>query len=227
MDNSNVTENQRKYYEDLLKTHGHGVKAVASGKQIYKDVRYDKLSKIFNNDDVFTIHDVGCGVGHYYEYIKDNFSNKDVTYSGTEITQDFVDICNENYPTNNFFLNDLSKSPFKEKYDYLIFGGTFYHLAGSSPDEYFEFVKKMLKNGFDSSIRGIAFNFVTEYVDYRLDDLFYCELNDMIIFLINNISRFFTIDHSSPLYEYTICVYHEEYIRELYPQDSFTKYFKK
>ena len=150
MNDSNVTNNQKKYYEGLLKIHGPGVKAVASGLQVYKDARYESLSKVFDNDNAFTIHDVGCGVGHYYEYIKDNFLDKDIAYSGTEITQHFVDICSEKYPNNKFFLRDLAKTPFESKYDYLIFGGTFYHLAESSPVEYFEFVKKMIKNGFDS-----------------------------------------------------------------------------
>lgn len=221
-----VTKNQKNYYESLLKEHGPSVHAVASASQVYKNTRYDKLSKVFDTDDVFTIHDVGCGIGHYYEYLKENHPGKDIKYSGTEITDKFVQFCKNKYPESDFYLRDLSISPYSEKYDYLIYGGTFYHMAGSDKDAYFEFVKKMIKNGFDSANKGISFNLITEFVDYEVDDLFYCKMGDLIEFLVKDVSRYFKIDHSSPLYEYTVSLYHESYLKEKYTDAEFDKYYR-
>jgi hypothetical protein len=72
----------------------------------------------------------------------------------------------------------------------------------------------------------VAFNFVTGCVDYRYDELFYGELPEIVDFVVKELSHFFTIDHGTPLYEYTVCVYHEDYIASQYTDEAFRKYFK-
>lgn len=228
-DNSTVSFKQAAYYGRLLEKHGPGVEAVASGQQIYKDLRYKKLSNIFSSDigDSLIVHDVGCGLGHLYEYLKDTFPEKNIVYSGSEVTPKFVKTCRKNYPEIRFYLRDLYTGPFHEAYDYLMFGGTFYHLAGSSAHDFESFVHQMLCNGFASCRKGMAFNLITGYVDYHQEDLFYCDLPKLINFIVKNLSRFFTIDHATPLYEYTVCVFHEKYIADNYKETAFLKYFKK
>lgn len=45
-------------------------------------------------------------------------------------------------------------------------------------------------------------------------------------FTVRELSRHFEFDELGPLYEYALRVYRLEYIRALYPQDAFAKYFK-
>jgi SAM-dependent methyltransferase len=228
-ENAAVSFKQADYYGCLLEKHGPGVDAIASGQQIFKDLRYKKLSNIFSSDqDGFLIvHDVGCGLGHFYEYLKEKFPLKNLIYSGSEVTPKFVEICQRKFPESSFYLRDLCSGPFPEQCDYLVFGGTFYHLAGSSAHDFEGFVHQMLLNGFASCRKGMAFNFITGFVDYQKEDLFYCDLPNMTDFIVNNLSRFFTIDHATPLYEYTVCVYHEKHISDLYKETDYAKYFKK
>lgn len=225
-DATDVSKHQAGYYGSLFERHGPSVDAVASGQQVYKDLRYQKLSAVFQDDDDFTVHDVGFGLGHYYEYLKARFPNKRFTYSGSEITPQFVEHCRQAYPECSFDDRDLAAAPFAEPYDYLIFGGTFYHLEGVDHDTFTAFVRAMLANGFRSARRGIAFNLVTGFVDYRYDSLYYGDLADLLPFVVNNLSRFFTVDHSTPLYEYTVCVYHEAYVAAQNPGEAFRKYYK-
>ena len=226
MEFDKISEQQADYYGRLFQEYGPGVEAVASGKQIYKNLRYEKLCNIFAKDKELSLHDVGFGLGHLYQYIIKSFPDKIVHYSGSEITPDFVTYCRENYPECKFFKRDLSEKVFDDKYDYLIFGGTFYHRISIPVEEFNVFIKKILSNAFNMCQRGIAFNFITGFVEYRYSELFYGEVNEIISFIVRNLSRYFIIDHAYPLYEYTMLVYQENYIAELYNDADFKKYYK-
>jgi hypothetical protein len=223
---NDVADKQAEYYSSLYKKHGTSIHAVASGEQTYKNLRYEKLSAVLNRDNNFTVHDIGCGLSHYYDFLKLNYPDKKIEYSGSDITPEFVEYSKKAHPECEYYLHDLSTTPSSERYDYVIYGGVFYHLAGSTSEEFEVFMKNILRNGFDSAKRGISFNFVTSYVDYKLDDLFYINLSSVIDFVASSLSRFFTIDHSTPLFEYTVCVYKKEYIKELYSEKVFDKYLR-
>jgi len=224
MEKNNI-DLQKKYYGELYEKHGYSPKAVASGEQIYKDLRYKYLSNVFGNNLAFSLHDVGFGLGHYWEYLKNEYSDRKVEYSGSEVVPAFVKFCEDKYPEGRFYLRDILSSPDTEKYDYIVFGGTFYHLAGISSEKMLEYVLMMLQKAFSMCRRGVVVNFVTSYCEYSSDDLFYCSPAFMLDYVVRNISRFCTIEHNSPLYEFTLCIYKSEYVEEEYPQDEFKKYF--
>ena len=130
-ESSTVSSLQSDYYSALLKKYGDDdVKSVASGNPEAKYVRYRQLSGIFSQDASFTLHDVGFGLGHYYDFIKERFPEKAITYSGSEVTTEFVTHCREKYSGVEFLHRDLSSQPFEEAYDYFIFAGTFTTVQG-------------------------------------------------------------------------------------------------
>ena len=225
-ESSTVSSLQSDYYSALLKKYGDDdVKSVASGNPEAKYVRYRQLSGIFSQDASFTLHDVGFGLGHYYDFIKERFPEKAITYSGSEVTTEFVTHCREKYSGAEFLHRDLSSQPFEEAYDYFIFAGTFYHSAGASKAEFKDWLKCFLVNCFANTKRGMAFNLVTSYVEYQTDDLFYFDLGELLDFVVSDLSRFFEIHHASPLYEHTIYVYKQDYIASVNPESAFDKYF--
>lgn len=218
-------KSQSKLYTDLLNKFGPSVNAVASGDQAYKNLRYKNLINLFTDDADFSVHDVGFGLAHFWEYMKSELSERRILYSGSEITEQFVVYCKEHYSDLDFRFRDLADGPFEDNYDYLVFGGTFYHLAGTPEKEFQEYVFSLIENAFSMSRRGVSFNLITEFVDYRRDDLFYCRVSELLKFLNSRLSRFFTLHHDYPLYEYTVCVYQESYIASKYPEQYFEKYF--
>ena len=193
----------------------------------YKNLRYERLSKVFERDSEFSIHDVGFGVGHYLEYLRTEYPDRNIAYSGSEVTKEFVEFCIKEYPENRFYNRDLSEKTYKDLYDYLIFGGTFYHILDDQNEAFAKFIKAILTNAFKMSNKGIAFNFISEFVDYKYDGLYYQSIDSITNYIVNNLSRHFIIDHSSPLYEFTVCVYKEKYIKSCYPGKEFQKYYKK
>jgi len=74
--------------------------------------------------------------------------------------------------------------------------------------------------------KGIAFNFISPFVDYYQTEVYYSNLPKIINFINDKLSRFFVIKHNYALYEYTVYVYREEYIKLLHPELEFQKYFK-
>ena len=221
-----ISDSQAALYGGLFDTHGVSVDAVASGKQIYKELRYEKTCKGFEQDDNFTLHDVGFGLGHFWEYVKNRYPDKNIEYSGSEVTEKFQHYCQEKYPESKFYLRDIAEGPAEDKYDYVVFGGTFNLIAGNSPEEFQEYVFSVLRNAFAMCKRGLIFNLITSYVEYRYDRLFYCDLGELINFVAKDLSRFFSLQHDYPLYEHTVCVYREAHIASQYPEEEFHKYYK-
>ena len=220
-----ISDAQASYYGKLFQDHGPGVDAVASGKQIYKDLRYAQLCRVFGDDSAFSLHDVGFGLCHLYEYVKTRFPDRSIMYSGSEVTPAFIEMARDRYRECEFQLRDIATTACKERYDYIVLGGTFYHLAGADAKSYEEYVKTILSNAFAMCSRGLVFNLITGFVGYRHENLFYGELADMLPFVVRNLSRFFTVQHNYPLFEYTLCVYTSPQVSRQYPDSAFDKYF--
>ena len=64
-----------------------------------------------------------------------------------------------------------------------------------------------LRHMFAACDVGIAFNAITDVVDYRSDDLWYSNAGEMLRFCQTELSRHVTLRHDYPLYEYTVYVY--------------------
>jgi hypothetical protein len=64
--------------------------------------------------------------------------------------------------------------------------------------------------------RGISMNFITTYVDYKYDFLFYMSPARILDFCRKNFSRHIVIRHDYPLWEYSVFVYNPEFIKQAY-----------
>lgn len=222
-----ISKTQIDYYEKQFLKYGYSSEAVGSENPITKKLRYEKLSSMFLEVNNFSIHDIGHGLGHYYQYLKETFPGKKFSYSGSEVCPQFTSFCQERYPECSFYLRDLSEKAFPEKYDYIVFGGTFYHIENNREEDWKYFIESIIKNAFVSSTKAVAFNFITEYCDYFQPGLFYCKVDYITDYIVKNLSRFFTIDHAYPLYEYTLTVYHQDPIKQRYSEHEFRRYFKE
>ena len=224
--NNYVEEIQKKYYGKLLEEYGYNYKAVSSETKEHKKLRYNNLLKIIDCNQEFSIHDVGCGIGNLLEYMDENLKDHHFIYSGSEIVKEFYDYCREAYPGNKFFLRNIADKSFEDKYDYIVLSGIFHQMRNISIKDWEEFYRNLIKNSFQMSKKGIAFNFVTEFVDFYQPGIYYCNINKLINFINDNLSRFFVINHSYPLYELTVFVYKEAFIKSKYKEIEFEKYFK-
>lgn len=218
--------NQECFYKELLEKYKGTTMAVSSESLAHKKSRFKHITDIFESDDNISIHDVGMGLADMYTYIQENFPQKKITYSGSEILIEFVNEASQRFPNLSFYHRDLAEKPFDDCYDYLLMSGVFHQRRENTIREWEEFAQNLIFNSFQMCKKGIAFNFISPFVDYYQTQVYYSNLPKIVNFINDKLSRFFVIKHNYALYEYTVYVYREEYIKLLHPEPEFQKYFK-
>lgn len=216
----NIGKVQNEFYKKFYKIHNN-----ISVSDEYQKIRYEKLSNMFKMDNNFSIHDIGMGLGGFLEYLN-NSTDKKFSYSGSEINEEFYNICSKRYPDNKFYLRNLADKAYEDKYDYLIMNAIFNTKENVTITEWEKYIFRMISNAYSMANKGIAFSILTEFCDFYEKNLYYCKLYKLLNYINDNLSRFFEIQQSYPLYEMTVFVYKVDYIKEIYNEKCFKKYFK-
>lgn len=216
---------QEAYYSKLYNDYKGTPMAVSSESLKHKELRYKNISGVFGEEDSFSLHDVGMGLGDYYGFLNKYYSDRKIIYSGSDILQDYVIESSRRFPDRKFYLRNLATSLAEDKYDYLILSGVFHQRRDTSIKNWEQYMQILISNCFAMSNKGIAFNAVTQFVDYYQPNIYYCNIHKLIEFINHRLSRFFTLKHDYALYELTVYVYKEEYIQHKYNEKEFEKYF--
>lgn len=221
-----VREAQEKYFRYLYTEFAGTPKAVSSESLEHKKLRFAQISRIFEGNDNFSIHDIGMGLAAYLDYMNENFPDLNYEYSGTEILPEYVDNVMSRFPKNRFYLRDVAEIQPEEKYDYVVMSGVFHQRRETSIRDWEAFSQKLISNAFKMSKIAVGFNFISPFVDFYQTEVYYCNLMKLIHFINDDLSRFFVINHNYALFEFTVFVYQESYIKSKYVQSEFQKYFK-
>jgi hypothetical protein len=94
--------------------------------------------------------------------------------------------------------------------------GVFHQRRETTIPEWERFAFQLIENVFALANKGIAFNFITPFVDFYQTQVYYSNLPKLLNFINDNLSRFFTIEHDYALFEYTVFVYKEDFIKDKY-----------
>lgn len=82
-----VHKNINNYYTNKVITHGATPKGVDWNGEESQFVRFTQLSKIISQDN-FSINDIGCGYGKYFEFLQNRFST--FNYFGFDLSQEMI-----------------------------------------------------------------------------------------------------------------------------------------
>ena len=197
-----MQKNNKSLLEDLIKKynrnfteHGFSTKSVgwSSGKT---DERYFQLFKYLDN---FTsVLDIGCGLGHLYLYLNPKFN---IHYTGTEINPNFYNFCKESYVDSDFYLQSDLVPSLNQKFDVIVMSGLFNTSLNNETLPY----QKLLDKAFILSNKYITFNFLSEDVDFKDDNLNYTSLGEVIEYCENR-SKEIIIKKSALLHEVTVTI---------------------
>ena len=221
-----VRRQQVEFFEQLFREHRGTPFEVASETPAHKALRYTRLTQFMDPDGPFSVHDVGMGLAHYYEFLKNDPRTSHVQYSGTEIVSDYHDFCVKKYPGVPFFLRDLRDAPAGECYDYVVLSGVFHQMRENTRRQWEDYMFTLLAKAFAMSRRGMIFNVISEHVDFYRAEQYYADLTKVMHFIVDRLSRFFVTDHAYPLFEATFCVRQAEFIRQRFPEPEFQKYLR-
>lgn len=187
-----------KHYSSRLSSEGPTYEALRTGPRERRELRFKIIQEIgIKNGD--SIIDIGCGYGDFAEYL---IRNKiEVDYTGIDINPDFIEIARKKYPEHRFQLLDVINDNF-EAADWIVSSSCF-NLKLKAQSNY-EFMFELLKVAYQHSKKGVAIDMFTDYVDFKVDKMFYYS-PEKIFSMAKTITKRVCLRNDYPMFEF--CIY--------------------
>lgn len=187
-------------YDERLDQFGDDIRTLGSGTEERRRLRFEVLRDVGIASGC-SVLDLGCGFGDFYGYLSSR--GIAVDYLGLDINPRLLDVARVKYPSAVFADRDFLSSDIGAV-DFIVASGTF-NLALKAADNY-EYVERIVRRAYRLARRGVAIDFHTSYVDFRVDDIFYYEPEKMLS-MAKTISKRVTLRHDYPLYEFCLYVF--------------------
>lgn len=193
-----------KYFDDKISQFGSCPEGVGWNSDKAQIVRFDQISKIIAPTTHFSINDIGCGYGKYYEYLKNKF--RSFEYHGNDLSQYMIEFAQKNYPEATY--SHIEKISDINVAEYTVASGIFNLKFSYSNEEWLEYVLSSILELEKKATKGLGFNLLTNYSDMHLmkDELFYADPLYIFDFCKKNISPNVALLHDYDLYDFTILV---------------------
>lgn len=191
-------------YEDSLEKHGTAPKGVGWRDEDSHNLRFEKLVSVIAGDDAVSINDLGCGYGSLHGYLR-SIGRTVSHYRGYDISEKMLAEARDALP-NDPSIELLPGALLAAEADYSFASGIFNVRLETTEEDWREHVLATLANMNAFSTRGFAFNLLSTYVEYREDHLFYGDPLYFFDHCKKNFSRFVSLLHDYPLYEWTVIV---------------------
>jgi SAM-dependent methyltransferase len=204
---TDALEGVRRLYENSLAVHGLTSKGVGWKDIASQLLRFEKLAQLFDERDTgrpISVNDLGCGYGAMFHYLAALPTVRLARYNGYDISDEMLRAAQDTVADPRA---DFMNSPkLTLSADYSFVSGTFNVKLKATDLEWTEYIKETLANLSAYSTRGFAFNLLTTYVDWKQENLFYADPFFFFDFCKRNFSRYVSLLHDYPLYEWTIIV---------------------
>lgn len=189
-------------YRDRLLQYGPGIKALASGTEARREIRFDILTEIGIREGS-SVLDVGCGFADYYAYLRKNGIN--VQYTGVDIVPELIESACAAHPGLDLHVRDLQENPFPESsFDYVVCSQVFnLHLGEGKNDA---LVRDMLRIMFRIARHGVAVDLLSSYVDFKQDHLHYYQPEEIFSYA-KQLTRRVALRHDYPMFEFCTYLY--------------------
>lgn len=195
-------------YSDNLKVYGTTSMSVGWRDEASQALRFEKLCKVFEITEPYkgdvTINDLGCGYGAMFPFLDRVRSVNLVRYHGYDISSDMLDSAKHFVSDPRAHFVQTSKAELNAEFSFV--SGTFNVKFEASEEAWTDHIKQMLMDLNKVSSKGLAFNLLSTYVDWKEPHLYYGDPLMFFDFCKRNMSRYVTLLHDYPLYEWTILV---------------------
>lgn len=200
--------NLKKEYEKHLQK--HDINTPEAVHFVGKDkswLRFKILTEIdeLNNKKIL---DFGCGNALLLDFLQEKQINCD--YYGWDISEKMINVAKKRHPKSNFKVVDILNEDFKEYsnfFDYILISGVFNGKFCVGTQVHKDWIEYTILKLWSLCNNGISVNFMTEYVDWKEDYLYYCPIGKITPFIVKNLSRWYVLRHDYRLWEYTMYIY--------------------
>lgn len=197
------------FYREQLSTHESGYKATGWGNPIIQHHNFLLASEIEGLQPGMRVLDVGCGLGDFYQFLKNQ--DIDVNYTGVDICPEMISRAQILHPDATFFEHDVVQSPLESEFDYVFCSGT----LNLRVDNHEDWLKGMITALYDHCSRGVAFNLLSlphaqDREDFQHAGDFYFADPAKIFTHCQTLSRRVTLNHSDNIETFNVYIYREE-----------------
>jgi SAM-dependent methyltransferase len=193
------------HYEARLREHGPGARGMD-----WKDERSQRLRFAMLVDGLElagrSLHDVGCGSGELCAYLEER--GLAVDYRGSDLSAEMIQAARARHPRATFERADLLADELAPA-DVLVTSGLFHVKLAATDEAWGSFVRDMLRRMFALARHAIAFNLMSDQVDFRVPELHYTSPAETLAFCQRELSPHVRLRHDYPLHEYTVHVHRE------------------
>jgi SAM-dependent methyltransferase len=199
------------HYEDCLSRHGDTHRGVDWPRAEDAKLRYRVMLGLIPADSPrpARLLDFGCGAGHLLEFIRRR-GVAGIAYHGLDLSPRFATLCRTKFPDAPFTCGDLLEDNLElPEFDYVVMNGVFTEKCSLSHHAMWDYMRELLRRIWPFARRGLAFNVMSQQVDWERDDLFHLSCDALLTFLKAELSRHCVIRQDYGLFEYTAYVYRE------------------
>jgi SAM-dependent methyltransferase len=204
-----VTRKLHAHYEQSFRSHGATPQGVDWGDDAQRvEWRYTKMLAVMPREPqpCPSLLDVGCGYGGLYQYAKDH--GIALTYTGLDVVESMVGEARARHGECSFLQGDILDLQ-DERFDYVVCNGILTQkldVPGLLMDD---FAARVIRQMFALCSIGIAFNVMTTKVNFFSNNLYYRNPAELLAWCMSEISPHVKLDHSYPMFEYTLYVYRQ------------------
>lgn len=205
--NNHYPDRLKEHFSPLIEAHGDSFRGVDWGSRESQRLRFSILSEAINNTltQPFnfggTILDVGCGMGHFVDYLKEHsFNGK---YKGIDILPDMLDKAKSRHPDQDFeCFNIFESQSLPGTFDYVVASGIFF--CGDEPS-----MSEAISILFKQTNRVLVFNSLSAWSAEKDNNEFYaCPIKTLE--LCHKYTPWLTLRHDYMPNDFTIAMYKEK-----------------
>lgn len=154
--------------------------------------------------------DLGCGPGLLLDYLAALGAIDGVDYQGIDLSGAMVETAQGRWPDHAFACRDILAAPLPDlSVDIVIMNGVLTERLSLSQAAMTDLAQSLVAAAFRTARVGVAFNVMSDHVDWRRDDLFHWGFDEVAGFLKRDVSRHYGFRADYGLYEYTCFVWRE------------------
>jgi len=193
------------YYSRKLAEYGQSPLGVDWNGEESQVLRFKQLSKIIDPSNEFSVNDLGCGYGAYFDYLQREYNQ--VRYRGIDLSAEMISAAKLRFEDDERARFVVAGHP-DVVADYGIASGIFNVRLASADDAWRSHVVQTLDALDKTSRRGFSFNCLTSYSDRdkMRDYLHYADPCELFDHCKRAYSRNVALLHDYGLYEFTILV---------------------
>jgi SAM-dependent methyltransferase len=195
----------RDYYEHKLRVHGATPAGMDWNSQASQELRFRQLARLWDDEPEASVLDYGCGYAGMASYLRGRGHRGE--YFGFDVSPEMIEAA-RGHVAGLAGCRVSARRDELAPLDYAVASGVFNVKQQAGDAEWAAYVRETIADLAAFGTRGFAFNALTLYSDAekRRPDLHYADPLELFDHCKRTYSRFVTLLHDYPLYEFTILV---------------------